>query len=131
MDALRAHEADIARFERWALRATEHAGPGDEARLEEALFANVRAEHPFALVQVTREGRDGFTLTHPHGGVVPESLTWRSGRSETLGDVEVATEGTNTHALWVRLQPMESVGTPLQITLSIETAAAPEAEPAR
>jgi hypothetical protein len=122
MDALRGHEADIARFERWALRATEHAAPGDEARLEEALFANVRAERPFALVQVTREGRDGFTLTYPREGVVPQDLAWRSGRSEVLGEVEVAGQGTGEHAqLWVRVQPMESAGTPLVITLSIET----------
>ena len=48
MEALRTHEADIARFERWALRATEHAGAGDEARLEEALFATVRRGRWFA-----------------------------------------------------------------------------------
>ena len=117
MDALRAHEQDIARFERWALRTTEHANPSDAARLEEALFASVRAEQHFTLVQVTRDGRDGFTLTHPHEGTVPPGLAWHEGRSEVLGDIEVAGEGTQ---LWVRLHPRESAGTYLSITLAIE-----------
>jgi len=121
MDALRAHEQDIARFERWALRATEHANPADAPRLEEALFATVRAEQHFTLVQVTRDGRDGFTLTHPRGGAVPPDLAWHEGRSEVLGDIEVAGLGTQ---LWVRLHPRESAGTSLSITLSMESARA-------
>ncbi len=121
MDALRAHEPDIARFERWALRATEHANPSDAARLEEALFASVRAERHFTLVQVTRDGRDGFTLTHPHEGTVPSDLAWHEGRSEALGDVEVAGLGTQ---LWVRLHPREGAGTSLSITLAMEAALA-------
>lgn len=121
MDALQAHEPGIARFERWALRATEHANPSDAARLEEALFASVRAERHFTLVQVTREGRDGFTLTHPHDGTVPPDLAWHEGRSEVLGDVEVAGTGTQ---LWVRLHPRESAGTHLAITLAMDAALA-------
>lgn len=101
-DDLAPHEEAIGRFVHWAERTTGAALPRERARLDETLFAPVRAEPRFRTVVVELSGGSPLRAVHPEGAEVPE-IAWRSVRSRTLGVLEAGRDARDEGLVWARL----------------------------
>ncbi len=117
-DAIAPHEVEIERFVQWAHRATRGSSPREHARIDETLFAPVRSDARFVVIEVERGGHTPFRAAHPADAIVP-TLPWQTVRTRHLGLIDAARDPHAPTHLWARLAGSEDDA--LVITMELAT----------
>jgi hypothetical protein len=125
-DRLTPHEEAVERFGAWALRTTRTLTPRDRARIEEALFAPIRDDARFVVVQVERDGRTPLRMVTPRDARIPAALAWGTVRSPRLGLVAMAEDPSDAQLVWARIEVGAHDPPPIILTLALRALPSPQ-----